>query len=78
VYFGHFKCNLRRLTDYPNLFGYVCDLFKVPGVAETVSMDHIKAHYYASHSTINPSGVIPIGPEINFVSPHKRTWSPVS
>jgi putative glutathione S-transferase len=72
VYFGHFKCNLRRLIDYPNLFGYVRDLFQQPGVAATVSMDHIKAHYYASHTTINPTGVVPLGPEINFAEPHER------
>lgn len=72
VYFGHFKCNLRRLVDYPNLFAYVRDLYQQPGIAETVNMEHIKAHYYASHETINPTGVVPLGPEIDFSSPHNR------
>jgi putative glutathione S-transferase len=72
VYFGHFKCNLRRLVDYPNLFAYVRDLYQQPGIAETVNMAHIKAHYYASHATINPTGVVPLGPEVDFSSPHNR------
>jgi putative glutathione S-transferase len=72
VYFGHFKCNIRRIVDYPNLWGYVRDLFQQPGVASTVSMAHIKAHYYASHASINPSGVVPMGPEINFCAAHGR------
>lgn len=72
VYFGHFKCNLRRLVDYPNLWGYTRDLFQVPGVAETVSMDHIKRHYYMTHAKINPTRIVPIGPEIDFSSSHDR------
>jgi len=72
VYFGHFKCNLRRLVDYPNLFGYVCDLYQQPGIAETVSMEHIKAHYYASHDSINPTRIIPVGPDVDFSGPHRR------
>jgi glutathionyl-hydroquinone reductase len=56
VYVGHFKCNLRRIADYPNLSNYLRDLYQVPGVAETVNMDHIKRHYYGSHATINPTG----------------------
>jgi putative glutathione S-transferase len=72
VYVGHFKCNLRRLVDYPHLFAYTRDLFQVPGVAETVNMTHIKRHYYQSHTTINPSGVVPVGPEIDFLTPHGR------
>ena len=72
VYHGHFKCNLRRLVDYPNLWGYVRELYQVPGVAETVRMDHIKAHYYGSHRTINPSGVVPVGPALDFATPHGR------
>jgi putative glutathione S-transferase len=72
VYFGHFKCNLARITDYPNLSGYVRDLYQQPGIAQTVSMDHIKAHYYASHESINPSRVIPVGPTINFAATHGR------
>jgi len=72
VYVGHFKCNLRRLVDYPNLWGYTRELFQIPGVAGTVNMDHIKNHYYGSHPTINPTGVVPSGPEIDFSGPHRR------
>ena len=73
VYYGHFKCNLRRLGDYPNLSNYVRDLYQVPGVAETVDMAHIKRHYYASHRHINPTGIVPKGPEIDFLAPHDRS-----
>jgi putative glutathione S-transferase len=73
VYVGHFKCNVRRIVDYPNLWGYVRDLYQQPGIGETVKIDHIKRHYYASHDTINPTGVIPIGPEIDFEEPHGRS-----
>jgi putative glutathione S-transferase len=72
VYVGHFKCNIRRLVDYPNLWAYARELYQVPGVADTVHMDHIKRHYYCSHETINPSGVVPVGPEIDFGEPHGR------
>ena len=72
VYVGHFKCNIRRIADYPNLSGYVCDLYQQPGVAATVDMQHIKNHYYASHETVNPSRVIPVGPQIDYTSPHDR------
>ena len=72
VYVGHFKCNIRRLMDYPNLSGYVRDLYQVPGVAETVNMQHIKKHYYGSHETINPTRVIPFGPYIDYFEPHSR------
>jgi putative glutathione S-transferase len=72
VYVGHFKCNLRRLVDYPNLSGYVRDLYQQPGIARTVRMDHIKAHYYRSHATINPTGIIPLGPPVDFAGPHAR------
>lgn len=72
VYVGHFKCNIKRLADYPNLSAYVRDLFQQKGVAETVNMTHIKNHYYVSHKTINPTGVVPIGPEIDFSKPHER------
>ncbi|MFQ5954995.1 MAG: glutathione S-transferase family protein [Kiloniellales bacterium] len=72
VYHGHFKCNLRRLMDYPNLWGYTRELYQVPGVAETVSLDHIKRHYYTSHRSINPTGIVPAGPEIDFRAPHDR------
>jgi glutathionyl-hydroquinone reductase len=72
VYYGHFKCNVRRIVDYPNLWGYLRDLYQQPGVAETVNMDHIKRHYYRSHASINPTGIIPKGPAIDFERPHDR------
>lgn len=72
VYVGHFKCNLRRIEDYPNLSNYLRELYQVPGVAETVKMDVIKAHYYGSHKTINPTGIIPLGPELKLERPHNR------
>ncbi|GLS32079.1 putative glutathione S-transferase [Mesorhizobium albiziae] len=72
VYVGHFKCNLRRIADYPNLSNYVRDLFQVPGVAATVDMAHVKKHYYGSHETINPTRIVPIGPEIDYAAPHNR------
>src|SRR5699024_11086523 len=62
VYHGHFKCNLRRLVDYPNLWSYARELYQHPGVAATVDFDHIKQHYYRSHPTINPNGIVPTGP----------------
>ncbi|WP_295813295.1 glutathione S-transferase family protein [uncultured Nitratireductor sp.] len=72
VYVGHFKCNLRRIADYPNLSNYLRELYQVPGVAGTVDMLHIKAHYYGSHKTINPTGVVPLGPELDLDAPHNR------
>jgi putative glutathione S-transferase len=72
VYFGHFKCNLRRIVDYPNLSGYLRDLFQVRGVAGTVNFDHIKRHYYGTHDEINPTGIVPIGPLQNLAAPHYR------
>ncbi|MDZ7810151.1 MAG: glutathione S-transferase family protein [Arhodomonas sp.] len=72
VYVGHFKCNIRRLMDYPNLWAYTRELYQLPGVAEAVNLDHIKRHYYTSHPHINPSGVMPAGPEIDFTAPHGR------
>ncbi len=72
VYVGHFKCNLRRIADYPNLSNYVRDLYQIPGVAGTVHMDHIKKHYYESHETINPTRIVPKGPEIDYSAPHNR------
>lgn len=72
VYYAHFKCNLRQIRDYPNLWAYVRDIHQMPGVADTVDMLHIKAHYYGSHATINPTGVVPKGPEIDFLAPHDR------
>jgi putative glutathione S-transferase len=72
VYHGHFKCNLKRLVDYPNLWDYTRELYQVPGVAETVDLFHIKHHYYESHPTVNPSGIVPKGPAIDFTLPHGR------
>jgi putative glutathione S-transferase len=72
VYFGHFKCNIRRLVDYTNLWAYARELFQLPGVADTVRMNHITPHYYRSHRSINPAGIVPVGPEINFLAPHER------
>ena len=72
VYVGHFKCNLRRIADYPNLSNYLRDLYQVPGVASTVNMDHIKRHYYGSHRQINPTGIVPLGPALDFYAPHNR------
>ncbi len=76
VYFGHFKCNLRRLVEYPNLWGYTRELYQWPGVAETVNMMHIKHHYYGCHRTINPTGIVPLGPCIDFGLPHDRDRLP--
>jgi putative glutathione S-transferase len=72
VYYSHFKCNIRRIIDYPNLWNYLRDLYQVPGVAETVSLDHIKRHYYGSHRKINPTGIVPVGPLIDFTLAHDR------
>lgn len=72
VYVGHFKCNIRRIVDYPNLWGYLRDLYQVPGISETVSIEHIKAHYYTSHANINPTRIIPVGPVVEFNEPHDR------
>ena len=72
VYFGHFKCNIRRIVDYANLSGYVRDLYQQPGIAETVDIAFCKRHYYGSHETINPHRIVPIGPEIDYSAPHDR------
>jgi putative glutathione S-transferase len=72
VYVGHFKCNLRRIADYPNLSGYLRELYQMPGIAETVDLDETKQHYYRSHTSINPRGIVPIGPEIDLAAPHGR------
>ena len=72
VYNLHFKCNLRRIVDYPNLWGYARELYQVPGVAETVNMTHIKNHYYQSHESVNPTRIVPLGPVIDFAEPHGR------
>ena len=72
VYHGHFKCNLRRIADYPNLSNWLREMYQLPGVADTVDFVHIKHHYYASHATINPTGVVPKGPEQDFSGEHDR------
>lgn len=66
VYYGHFKCNVRRIVDYPHLWPYAQDLYRQPGVADTVNFAHIKGHYYGSHRTINPTGIVPVGPATGF------------
>jgi glutathionyl-hydroquinone reductase len=72
VYHGHFKCNIRRIVDYPNLYGYLKDLYQQPGIAETVNFDHIKRHYYYTHDDINPTRIVPIGPQQDLHSLHGR------
>jgi putative glutathione S-transferase len=72
VYHGHFKCNLRRIADYPNLFPYLRDLYQQPGIATTVNFDHIKRHYYITHGQINPTGIVPLGPIMDLDEPHGR------
>lgn len=72
VYYGHFKCNLKRLADYKNLWSYTRELYQWPGVAATVNFDHIKQHYYRSHKTINPTGIVPLGPIMDLDQPSER------
>ena len=72
VYYSHFKCNRRMIRDYPNLSGYLRELYQVPGVADTVDIDQIKRHYYVSQRTINPTQIVPVGPELDFDAPHGR------
>ena len=72
VYVGHFKCNLRRLVDYENLWNYTRELYQRPGIAATVNFAHIKRQYYQSHPSINPTRIVPVGPEVDFLSPHGR------
>jgi putative glutathione S-transferase len=72
VYYAHFKCNWRRIADYPNLSNYLRDLYQVPGVAETVSLEQIKRHYYGSQRQVNPTGIVPVGPQLDFSAPHDR------
>ncbi|WP_283188467.1 glutathione S-transferase family protein [Pseudomonas sp. PMCC200344] len=72
VYHGHFKCNLRRIADYPNLSNWLREIYQWPGIAETVDFEHIKNHYYGSHKTINPTGIVPKGPAQDFMAPHDR------
>lgn len=78
VYVAHFKCNKRRIIDYPNLSNYLRELYQLPGVAETVNFHHIKWHYYHSHTSINPLGIVPKGPELDFLAPHDRDRFPTS
>jgi glutathionyl-hydroquinone reductase len=73
VYYGHFKCNLRRIVDYPALWRFTRDIYGLPGVAETVNLHHIKHHYYESHLAINPTGVVPLGPRVDFSPPDAST-----
>jgi putative glutathione S-transferase len=72
VYHGHFKCNIRRIIDYPHLFGYLKDLYQTDGIAETVNFDHIKRHYYLTHHAINPTGIVPLGPDQDLTASHGR------
>ncbi|GAA0595223.1 glutathione S-transferase family protein [Craurococcus roseus] len=72
VYVGHFKCNIRRLVDMPNLWAYARDIYQTPGVAGTVNFEHIKRHYHESHRTVNPTGIVPLGPVLDFAAPHGR------
>jgi putative glutathione S-transferase len=76
VYVGHFKCSLKRIADYPNLSGYLRELYQWPGIAETVDFGHIKRHYYQSHERINPTGVVPVGPLFALDQPHRRDHLP--
>ncbi len=72
VYVGHFKCNRHRIADFPNLWGFTRELYQMPGIAETVDLAHIKRHYYGSHPMVNPTGIVPAGPQIDFTAPHGR------
>ena len=77
VYVGHFKCNLRRIVDYPNIWNYLRELYQYAGVAETCNFDHIKKHYYQSHSGINPTRIVPIGPILDYLEAHNRDQVPL-
>ena len=72
VYHGHFKCNIRRIIDYPNLQGYLMDLYQQPGIIDPVNFNHIKRHYYMTHTQINPTRIVPIGPAFDLTKPHGR------
>lgn len=72
VYHGHFKCNIRRIEDYPHMAGYLRELYQWPGVADTVDFEHIKQHYYYSHDTINPTRIVPLGEGLDLTLPHGR------
>jgi putative glutathione S-transferase len=75
VYYGHFKCNIRRIVDYPRLWAYTRDIYQLPGIAPTVNFMHIKRHYYMSHRRINPTGIVPVGPVLDFEAPADRARS---
>lgn len=72
VYYGHFKCNIHQIRDYPNLFGYLRELYQMDGIAQTIHFNHIKGHYYQSHDMINPTQIVPVGPELDLNAPHQR------
>lgn len=72
VYVGHFKCNIRRIADYPNLSGYLRDLYQMPGIAGLCDIEEYKVHYYGSHPHLNPMGIIPLGPKLDLMAPHGR------
>ncbi|MEM9278243.1 MAG: glutathione S-transferase family protein [Pseudomonadota bacterium] len=72
VYYGHFKCSVRRLIDYPNLWAYTRNLYQWPGIARTINFEHNRRHYYASHESVNPTRIVPVGPDIDFDKPHGR------
>lgn len=72
VYYSHFKCNWRHISEFPSLSNYLRDLYQVPGVAETVSIEQIKRHYYGSQRQVNPTGIVPVGPQLDFAAPHDR------
>ncbi|MBD3880665.1 glutathione S-transferase family protein [Phormidium tenue FACHB-886] len=78
VYYVHFKCNLRRIVDYPNLWGYLRDIYQLPGVKDTCNLDHIKLHYYKSHPKVNPTRIVPVGPVIDFETAHGRDRIPAA
>ncbi len=73
VYYTHFKCNLRRIEEYPHIYNYLRELYQYPGIQETVNFKHIKEHYFKSHKTINPTGIVPSGPELDLSTPHNRS-----
>ncbi len=72
VYYVHFKCNKRLIHQYPNLFNYTKDIYQTPSIADTVNMFHIKQHYYRSHPSVNPYGIVPVGPIVDFTTKHDR------
>jgi len=78
VYYVHFKCSVRRLVDYPNLWNYTKELYQLPGVAETVNVDHIKEHYYTTHESVNPKRIVPVGPDVDYTEPHDRDRLPAA